>query len=65
MLYRKLGSTGEDVSILGLGCMRFPELNNNYGKIDEEKASKILYHAIDNGVIYLDTAYPYQNGESE
>ncbi|MGB9938102.1 MAG: aldo/keto reductase [Methanobacterium sp.] len=65
MLYRKLGSTEEEVSILGFGCMRFPEVKNNYGMIDEEKAAEMLYYAIDNGVNYLDTGYPYHNGTSE
>lgn len=65
MLYRKLGSTNIDASILGFGCMRFPEVENNYGKIDEEKASQMLYYAIDNGLNYLDTAYPYHSGTSE
>ncbi|MGZ7118843.1 MAG: aldo/keto reductase, partial [Methanobacterium sp.] len=65
MLYRRLGSTNIDVSILGFGCMRLPEVKNNYGKIDEEEASKMLYYALDNGVNYLDTAYPYHNGASE
>ena len=64
MLYRKLGSTNEETSILGFGCMRLPEVND-YGNIHEEKASKMLYNAIDNGVNYLDTGYPYHNGASE
>lgn len=65
MLYKKLGSTNEDVSILGFGCMRFPEVKNDYGTIDEKKTSQMLYHAINNGVNYLDTGYTYHNGASE
>jgi len=70
MLYRELGSTGEKVSILGFGCMRLPT-KGRYDKIDDKKASKLLDHAIKNGVNYLDTAYPYhgisnsEGGQSE
>jgi uncharacterized protein len=65
MLYRKLGSTGEEVSILGLGCMRLPLLNEQYNKVDTESAISLIRRAIDNGINYLDTAYPYHNGLSE
>jgi len=58
MLYRKLGSTNKEVSILGFGCMRLPVINNRYDCIDEEKAKDMLYYAINNGVNYLDTGYP-------
>ena len=65
MLYRKLGSTGEKVSILGLGCMHLPIMNGQYNKVDTDKAVSLIHKAIDNGVNYLDTAYPYHNGQSE
>ena len=65
MLYRKFGKTGEEVSILGFGCMRLPLVDNNPHKINEEEAIKQIRHAIDNGVNYIDTAYPYHGGMSE
>lgn len=62
MLYRKMESTGDDLSILGFGCMR---LSSKNGRIDEERAKKQLYDAIDRGVNYVDTAWPYHGGASE
>ena len=59
MLYRKLGKTGAKVSILGFGCMRLPILDRNPENINEPLASEMLYHAIDERVNYIDTAYPY------
>jgi len=57
---RTLGRTGANVSILAFGCgSRFLMYE------DEEKASAILNHAIDNGINYLDTAYSYGDGKSE
>lgn len=53
---------GEELSILGFGCMRLPLKE---GKIDEERATNQIRYAIDNGVNYIDTAWPYHMGESE
>lgn len=60
---RKWEKLGIETSLLGFGCMRFPVTAE--GKIDEPEAEKMLDQAIAAGVNYIDTAYPYHNGESE
>ena len=62
MLYRKMNKTGDKLSILGFGCMRFPAKN---GRIIEEKAEHLILRAIQLGVNYFDTAFPYHSGASE
>jgi predicted aldo/keto reductase-like oxidoreductase len=63
MLYRKIPKTGDDLSILGFGLMRLPVTQD--GKIDAPRAIGQIRSAIDRGVNYLDTAWPYHAGESE
>ena len=58
-----MGKTGEEVGLLGFGCMRLPTLPD--GEIDDEKAIPLVRQAIDAGVNYLDTAYNYHGGKSE
>jgi uncharacterized protein len=62
MLYRKMPKSGDELSILGFGCMRLPMLA---GKIDEPRAIAQIRLAIDRGVNYVDTAWPYHGGASE
>lgn len=63
MQYRDFGKTGIKVSALGFGAMRLPILQEE--TVDEERAVSMIRHAIDEGVNYIDTAYPYHQGESE
>jgi predicted aldo/keto reductase-like oxidoreductase len=65
MKYRKLGRSECEVSILGLGCMRLPVVDGDEGRIDEPRAERLLQAAIEQGINYLDTAYPYHKGHSE
>ncbi|MCJ7604920.1 MAG: aldo/keto reductase [Dehalococcoidales bacterium] len=65
MQYRTFGDTGWDVSVLGFGAMRLPTLEGDQSKIDEPEAIRMIRHAVDNGVNYIDTAYLYHMGQSE
>ena len=51
------------LSALGFGMMRLPTLPD--GQIDEALVSKMVAYAIDHGINYFDTAYPYHGGMSE
>lgn len=59
MQYRK-DKYGEEVSILGFGCMRFTKKGNS---IDIDKAEKEIMAAYEAGVNYYDTAYIYSGSE--
>jgi len=60
MLYRKLPATGEKISILGYGCMRFPRKGV---VIDEARTERLLASAIDYGINFYDTAHIYIGSE--
>ncbi len=58
MPYRVLGSTGEKVSLIGIGGFHL-------GKPDEQEAIRIVRTAIDNGVNFMDNSWDYNGGMSE
>lgn len=60
MLYRKMEKTGDELSILGFGCMRLPTKGMG---IDEERAIRQIRYAVDHGMNYLDTALLYPGSE--
>jgi aryl-alcohol dehydrogenase-like predicted oxidoreductase len=59
---RPLGTTGADVSVIGLGTW---QLGGDWGDVDDEAAGEVLDAALDAGVTLLDTADVYGDGRSE
>jgi len=59
MVYRKLGRTGEKVSAIGLGGYHIglPQ--------DRDVGIRIIRHAIDRGITFMDNCWDYLDGESE
>ncbi|MDR1744607.1 MAG: aldo/keto reductase, partial [Planctomycetota bacterium] len=60
---KKFGKTGIEVSPLGFGCMRLPTLGDDKSKIDIPLATRMVRTAIDAGVNYIDTAWPYHGND--
>ena len=61
MIYSKFQN--KKLSLLGFGAMRLPTLED--GTIDETQVKEMTAYAMEHGVNYYDTAYPYHGGESE
>ena len=62
MEYRRLGSSGLLVSAIGLGCM---SLSGIYGNADDAESIRVIHHALDKGVNFLDSADMYGWGHNE
>ncbi|MBE6341060.1 MAG: aldo/keto reductase [Bacteroidales bacterium] len=66
MTYRTTPNTGDKVSLLGYGCMRWPTIQQNGKKvIDQEAVNRLVDYAIEHGVNYFDTSPAYCEGFSE
>lgn len=62
MKYRNLGTTGEKLSAVGLGCMG---MSFAYGPVDDTESIATLHRALDLGINFWDTADMYGNGANE
>ncbi|TDD28194.1 aldo/keto reductase [Kribbella turkmenica] len=59
---RRLGRTGRDVGVVGLGAW---QLGADWGSVDESDALAVLRTAVEGGVTFIDTADVYGDGRSE
>lgn len=66
MTYRTTPTSGDKVSLLGYGCMRWPTTEpDGQGEIDQEMVNRLVDTAIEHGVNYFDTSPAYCKGLSE
>ncbi|MCM1176684.1 MAG: aldo/keto reductase [Bacteroides sp.] len=70
MTYRRNPSSGDNVSLLGYGCMRWPTIGNGSARdsdndIDQDMVNTLVDYAIGHGVNYFDTSPVYCKGYSE
>lgn len=68
MTYRENPGSGDKVSLLGYGCMRWPMMENPDGEgeiIAQDAVNDLVDYALDHGINYFDTAPPYVRGMSE
>jgi pyridoxine 4-dehydrogenase len=62
MNHRKLGTTGPEVSAIGLGCMGMSDM---YGPADRDESIATIHAALDAGITLLDTGDFYGMGHNE
>jgi aryl-alcohol dehydrogenase-like predicted oxidoreductase len=60
MLYRELGKTGVQVSVIGLGGSHLGQ-----PQVNEEDAIRLIHEGLDRGINFLDNAWDYNEGRSE
>ena len=67
MVYRENPQNGDQVSLIGFGCMRWPMIKDANGKsvIDQEAVNEMVDYAIEHGINYFDTSPAYLQGQSE
>lgn len=65
-MYKKLyKNSGREISVLGLGCMRLPVVDDEDDAIDYEKAQELVDYSLAHGINYIDTAHGYHGGQSQ
>lgn len=64
MNYREM-KDGSRTSVLGFGTMRLPIVGGKESQVDYDETTRMIRHAIDSGINYVDTAYIYHGGNSE
>lgn len=66
MQYTTFGKDKVKISRFGMGCMRLPfsEVDGKYA-VDEAESVRMIRYAVEHGVNYFDTAYPYCGGKGE
>ena len=60
MLYRTLGSTGEQVSAIGMGGFHLGQKS-----LTESESMRLIRSAIDRGITFMDNSWDYNEGQSE
>ncbi len=66
MVYRENPANGDKVSLIGFGCMRWPMIDKDGGRvIDQDAVNEMVDYALEHGINYFDTSPAYLMGQSE